>query len=162
MPGTGSIDFELTEQVAAELVNDVHALNAKLPQNVKLSRKAKAGLAKMGAKSVDFVESSLAHAQKNPALAPAAVIDVAAWAKDYQLARNGQTVLTELRSLVEQFDDAVTLAGAEAMEAALLYYGVIQAVAEKVPGMKGVADDLGKRFKRARAAADEPGTPEVK
>jgi hypothetical protein len=37
------------------------------------------------------------------------------------------------------------------MEAALLCCGVLRAAADNVIGLKGVPDDLGKRFKRAKS-----------
>jgi hypothetical protein len=159
MAGKGSIDFELTEAATAELLAAISAISSKLPQGVALSAKKKASLAKMGPKSVDFVERSLAHAQQNPGLVPASVVDLEAWARDFRLARNGQSVVLALRATLEQTEAATTLSGAEAMEAALLYYGVLRAAADKVTGLKGAADDLGKRFKRAKSEDSDPEPP---
>ncbi len=121
------------------------------PYLVALTTEERRGLPKMSDRTTPFVEKALDYAQTNPALAPS-FLNV----QEFKVDLEAVYQLTELLRTVDQLstllNDTVLLAGSEAYEAALSFYSSVkQAAKVNVPGAKGIADDLGKRFEKSRS-----------
>jgi hypothetical protein len=58
-----------------------------------------------------------------------------------------------LQQLTEKVDDTLMAVGNEAMTSSLSVYDYVKTAAKREPGLKGVADQLGERFKKVRRRA---------
>jgi len=120
------------------------------------------GLAKMGDKTVAFVEKALDYAVKNPALVPP-YLDVTEAAKDFALVAQLRELQRELTTLSQSVDDTLMVAGAEAYDAALIFHASVKGASRvNSPGSSAIYEDLVQRFPRggrkpAEAPSVQPG-----
>jgi hypothetical protein len=68
--------------------------------------------------------------------------------RDTDLLKQLVTIKLRLDSVQEKVDDTLMEVGSEAMDASLEVYSLVQVQAERVPGLKSVAEKLKARFKR--------------
>jgi hypothetical protein len=112
------------------------------------------GSFKLGDKNLAFIQKSLQYAEQYPELVPP-FLNTAEARKDFNLAVELQQLLNQLYALITSIEDATTVAGSEAYDAALIFYNAVKtAVRSNVPGSQSIADDLGQQFPgRSKAAA---------
>lgn len=138
---------------------DVDAINAAIatlatklqPILIALEGEDKKNLAKLGEKSVSFVEKSLQYAELNPEFLPA-FVNAAELKKDYTAFNTLNGFLRPLQQMTRNLDDTATLCGSEAMLACLAYYNSVrQAMKMNVPNASAIYDDLSQRFEAQKA-----------
>ena len=144
-----NIDSGLSEDDVLEIKEALSTIQEKLPFLVNLSVQERRRALKMGDKSLAFVTNSLLAAQSNPDILPGS-FDIETLDRDYRLSRNLMEVLTGLKQLTEKVDDTLMAVGSEAMTNSLSVYDYVKAAAKREPGLKGVAEQLGERFKKIR------------
>ncbi len=110
-----------------------------------------------GDKTVATVQKVEDYTETNPEFTPS-YMDNPEFAKDVAVV----TDLSPLRNLSQQLfsdlDDTITIAGNEALLAALLYYGAVKEAASKgVATAKPIYEDLSARFTK-RGAKKKPDT----
>jgi ribosomal protein L14 len=116
-------------------------------------------LAKMGDKTLAFVEKAHELALTNPVFVPP-FLNMAEFTIDFSDAHNIEPVLVLLEQLRSGVDDTQMLAGSEAYQAALVFYNSVKEAASKnVPGAKAVYDALRVRFPHKKRRGEE-GSPE--
>lgn len=118
----------------------------------------RAGMAKMGDKSLAFEQKALDYAQKNSALVPT-YLDVSEASKDLALVTDLREVARELNTLCQAVEDTLTMAGAEAYEASLIFHASVKGASRNnVAGSQAIYEDLVKRFPRVsrKQAATTP------
>jgi hypothetical protein len=125
-------------------------LNAKLPFLITLTKEEHQTLFKMGNKSVDFVQDAAEASKAFPTILPAN-FSQAEYLKDTDLVKNLVTIKVKLDSLQEKVDDTLMAVGSEAMGSSLEVYSLVQIQADRVPGLKSVADNLKARFKKSKS-----------
>jgi hypothetical protein len=109
-------------------------------------------LLKMGDKTQAFVEKSLEHAERSPELVPP-FFDLPEAQKDYKLASDLGELSRSLDKLLQEVNDAWMLAGSEAYDAALIFYGSIKAASRTDSGgVESIYADLSQRFPRGKQA----------
>jgi hypothetical protein len=119
-----------------------------LPYATPLTPDERRIIAKMGEKTLSFVEKSHEFALQNPNLVPP-FLDMAAFDIDFADAHNLWTVLLVSQQIHENLDDTTMVAGSEAYQAALVFYNSVKMAARQdVPGAKAVYEELKKRFPR--------------
>jgi hypothetical protein len=129
---------------AQALVNQTNAL--LLPYVKPLTPAERHAMAKMGEKTLSFVEKAHGFAGQNPNLCPP-YLDMAAFDIDFADAHNLWTLLVSMKQLYENVDDTEMLAGSEAYQSALVFYNYVKmAVRHDIPGAKAVYEELKKRF----------------
>lgn len=154
----------LKAQLSAEDLNEIkeslQLVHKKLPFLIHLTPQERRRSYKMGDKSIGFVSNSLSVAQDNQDILPNK-FDLEDFAQDYELSRTLMEVNRMLRQLSEQVDDTLIAVGSEAMQNSLRVYEYVKSAAKHEPGLKGVADELGDRFKktRRRREPDEEKAP---
>ncbi|RYZ22138.1 MAG: hypothetical protein EOO16_10360 [Chitinophagaceae bacterium] len=124
----------------------------------QLSDEERAGLNQMGDRSEHFVYKAADHAKAAPALLPA-ILSGADFAVDVANIRAYKPVIAQLRTLCSGLEDGLRVAGSEALEAALLFYGSVKTAAAKgVGGAEAIHEDLATRFPQRgrRKAATAP------
>jgi len=139
------------KQAAIDLIHSIKPLLANVMQ-YHLAPKQRREVAKMGDKTLAFVDKSLELMDQNPELI-ATFLNVSEARKDYELARSLYDILLALKPIVRALEDAMILAGSEAYEASLIYYAIIKSAAKgKEPGIQALYDELHKRFPRGKQA----------
>ena len=144
------MENKVSAEIPAENLQAIHdaiqTISDNLPQLVSLTARNKRSLAKMGDKSVAFVNKSLEYVNQNENLVPP-FLDKAEFAKDVELINNLTSVLFPLQQLVEKLDDTATQAGSEAFGAALTFYNAVKGAAKSgVPGARSIYEELQQRF----------------
>ncbi|NEO43657.1 MAG: hypothetical protein F6K55_05785 [Moorea sp. SIO4A3] len=144
-----NITGTLSERDIEEIKTALQTIEQKLPFLINLTIEERRRLFKMGSKSLSFVNNSLTAAQSNPKVLPAS-FDLEEFARDYELAVSLTDVLFQLRQLTEKVDDTLMAVNSEAMNSGLQVYDYIKTAAKRTPGLKTIAESLGKRFKVTR------------
>jgi hypothetical protein len=98
---------------------------------------------------VDFVQDAAEAAKAFPGILPANFIS-AEYFKDTDLIKQLVTIKLKLDSVQEKVDDTLMAVGSEAMGSSLEVYSLVQTQADRVPGLKSVADKLKARFKKTK------------
>lgn len=151
------ISIELKAADAAAINEAVGVLTAKLqPYLIALETEEKRNMAKMGEKSVSFVEKATQYAVTNPEFLPG-FVDAAEMKTDFQAFNALNNILRPLMQITKNLDDTATLCGSEAILAALAYYNSVkQGVKMNVPNAKAIYDDLSARFEAQKGRRAKP------
>lgn len=143
---------------------DITAINAAIatlaekfqPILIGLEADDKKNLAKLGEKSVSFVEKSMQYAESNAEFLPA-FIDAAEMKKDFAAFNVLNGFLRPLLQITKNLDDTATVCGSEAILASLAYYNSVrQAAKMSVPNASAIYDDLSQRFEAQKAPKNKP------
>lgn len=150
------VSAELTPQQILDVEQLLDALEAKFNFLISLTSDQRMGGMKIGEKSVNFVEKSLAYSKSNPEFAPA-YINMTEFGSDYKLSRDMLGFLRRLKPLVRNMEDTATEAGMEALSAAMVFYASVKTAAKQgaisaIP----IYEDLKKRFPGAGGPAMLP------
>jgi hypothetical protein len=149
------IPAEILTQVQG-LVNQANAL--LLPYVTPLTPAERHTMAKMGEKTLSFVEKAHDFALQNPNLCPP-YLDTKAFDIDFGDAHNLWTLLVSTQQLHENVDDTEMTAGSEAYQSALVFYNSVKMAARQdIAGAKAVYEELKKRFPGGKR---KPGETEL-
>lgn len=151
------VNFSIPDQVVADAAACLaEASNLLKPYLIALTPAERQELPKMSDGTEPFVLKCLDYCQSNPEFGPAFTNfnELKADMKVYEQ-------LIPLYRLVLQFEnklnDTIMQAGAESYVASLSYYNSVKYAAKmNAPGAKAIAEDLSKRFARAKAATPAP------
>ncbi len=153
-----NIDASVSAADLQDIKDAFATIKAKLPFLVNLTNDERKSIAKTGSDSLTFVTKALSGAQANPNIFPGS-FDRAAFQRDVDLF----AVLTELTTLAnqvaEQIDDTRMAVGGEAFRQATQTYDYVKTAAKTEPGLKGLADELGERFKKGGSGGSTPTPP---
>lgn len=140
------VSITISDEAMTENLEAVKTLNGNLQGLINLTDEERQTLAKMGDKSVAFVNKNLEYAKKNPHIVPT-FLDIQEFEKDVVVVNDLKKMMIPLQQLVEKLDDTTMQAGSEAYTAALIFYTAVKGAAKAgVPGMKTVYEDLQARF----------------
>jgi hypothetical protein len=140
-------------QTDVDAINQAIAVLAEKFQPILIALEAddKRSLAKLGEKSVSFVEKSVQYAESNREFLPQ-FVDAVEMKKDFQAFNVLNGFLRPLQQIVKNLDDSATLCGSESILASLTYYNSVkQAVKMGVPNASAIYDDLSQRFEAQKA-----------
>ncbi|OWP83978.1 hypothetical protein BWK59_07655 [Flavobacterium davisii] len=138
-----AIPEELIESVTQKLQECKTAL---APYLQGLTIEERSSLFKMGDKTVATVQKTKSYVDTNPEFVPA-YMDKTEFLKDEALV----TVLSPIANLASQLttdvNDTVMLAGSEALQASMLYYGQVKEASNRgIATAKPIYEDLSQRF----------------
>ena len=139
-----NINSELPAKDVTVIKASIKKVQEQMPFLINLSVQDRRRLLKMGDKSLAFVTKSLSAAEANPDILPR-TFDVQGFGRDYQLAKDLLEIQAMLKQLNEQVDDTLM-----AVDSSLSVYDYVKTAAKREPGLKGLAEQLGERFKKAR------------
>jgi len=153
-----NIDASVSAADLQAIKDAFSTIKQKLPFLVNLTNEERKTIVKTGSDSLTFVTKALSGAQANPNIFPGS-FDRAAFQRDVDLF----AVLTELTTLAnqvaEQIDDTRMAVGGEAFRQATQTYDYVKTAAKTEPGLKGLADELGERFKKGGSGGGAPTPP---
>lgn len=128
----------------------IATIRQNLPFLLALKPEDRKSILKLGPKSVKFVAEVRKLAAAHPELVPSA-IDFPEFAKDADLVEALGRFQPELAQVSEAVEDTLMVAGSEAMNSALILYGILQTSARAVPGLDETVKELGQRFRQKRS-----------
>ena len=117
-------------------------------------------MAKMGDKTVAFVQKAYEYCCENPSLVPP-FIDMAAFKVDVSALELLKSFYNPLTLVVEAIDDSILMSGSEAYQAALMFYGSMKTAAKsKVPNAESIYNNLFDRFSKKIGAKNNVSQPQ--
>jgi hypothetical protein len=142
--------------VDVQAVKDAFAaVLTKLPFLVNLTPGERKSTVKTGPDSVSFVQKALTATLDFPDVFPVS-FDTPGFQKDVDLFN----LLTELTTLAEsvasQIDDTRMAVGGESMRQGMQVYEFVKTGAKTTPGLKPIAEELGKRFQKSGGTIKPP------
>ena len=157
MAQPNTISVVLDDQTLAEVKQAIGVLRTKLVPLLKtLSLQDRKELPKLGDRTVEFVRKSYEYTGIHPDLVPA-FVDREAFKVDLDALSALQSLERELAPVNAALEDSIVLAGSEAYQAALLFYGNVKTAKRlNIGASASVYDDLSVRFPgpaSAKAAA---------
>jgi len=144
-----SATLEASDQQAA--LSALTEVRNRLPFLAGLSADERVALAKMGGKSLSFVEQSLQAAEAHPQALPPS-FDVAEFRRDLQLWRNLQPIALQVTQLNELLNDTLMALGSDLYTEGLATYAYLKA-AGNAEGLDSLKGQLSRRFSRRSSAA---------
>jgi hypothetical protein len=116
-----------------------------------LTTEERKSLFKMGNKTVANVQKTKSYVDTNPEFVPG-YMDKTEFLKDEAIVSLLSPISNLALQLATDVDDTVMLAGSEALQAAMLYYGQVkEANSRGIPTARPIYEDLSQRFsKRSR------------
>ncbi|WP_396178649.1 hypothetical protein [Flavobacterium sp.] len=152
MSVSNQISVEIPEAVITSVLAKLNQCKAELaPFMQGLTADERRDLFKMGDKTVATVQKTKSYTETNPEFIPA-YMDVNEFNRDVTVVNQLKPIEELARQLVADVSDTSMLAGSEALQQALLYYGQVREANSKgVPSSRAVYDDLQARFSRKRA-----------
>ena len=141
------VSFSIPDADMAEITAAITTLRAKLLPALKVLKPEEKGeLAKMGDKTLAFVQKSLEHCTANPELTPA-FMDAKEFATDVRAVETLRTIHAPMAQITEALNDTMTMAGSDAYTAALMFYNSVQLARKSNIAKAGtIFDDLSTRF----------------
>jgi hypothetical protein len=139
------IPQEIIDTVTEKLKECKEAL---APYLQGLTMQEREDLFKMGDKTVATVQKTKSYVVSNPEFVPN-YMDTVEFLKDEAVVSQLNPIVNLSKQLFTDADDTVMLAGSEALQNAMLYYGQVREAHSKgVPTAKPIYEDLSERFKR--------------
>lgn len=106
--------------------------------------------AKMGNKTIGFVEKIMEYTVSNPEFIPT-YLKVGELNIDFAAANVMTNMFRVSSQLTNELNDTILLCGSEAYTAALMYYNAVkQASKDNAPGAKTIYEDLKKQFEKIK------------
>lgn len=149
MAQENQISVVIPEDVVNTIITKLQECKQDLaPYLQALTASDRSGLFKMGDKSLPTVQKVKSYAETNPEFIPG-YMDTEEFLKDEAVVAQLTPIANLLEQLFSDVDDTRLLAGSEALQAALLYYGQIKEADKKgVSSAKPIYEDLKQRFSR--------------
>ncbi|PZF72815.1 hypothetical protein [Taibaiella soli] len=161
MAQSNQISAAISNETKSAVDNGLNTVATALKDMLifNLTPDQRAGMLKMGDKTLAFVDKSLEYARQNPALVPQ-FVDIAEAEKDLTLTRDLFHIYQKLTALTRSVEDAMMVAGGEAYEASLIFYNSVKAASRSnSAGSQAIYEEMSKRFpgrgKKAVANTDE-------
>jgi hypothetical protein len=149
MSTQNQISIEIPQVIIDDVVAKLQACKTALaPYLQGLTADEREKMFKMGDKSVATVQKVKSYVDSNPEFAPS-YMDKVAFFKDEKVVSQLKPIVNLANQLSADADDTIMLAGSEAMQSAMLYYGQVNEAHKKgIPTAKPIYTDLSERFKR--------------
>ncbi|MDD3004691.1 hypothetical protein [Flavobacterium sp.] len=150
-----STSNQISREIPQEIINDVlEKLNeckkALQPFMEGLTAEQRRVLFKMGDKTVSIVQKTQSYTDTNPEFIPT-YMDINGFNIDVTIVNQLRPIEELAKQISEDVSDTSMLAGSEALQQALLYYGQVrEAYSKGVTSSRAIYEDLQTRFSRRR------------
>jgi hypothetical protein len=151
------ISIDIPQDIIDQVTQKMQECKTQLaPYLQALTVVQRSSLFKMGDKTVATVQKTKSYIQTNPEFVPS-YMDKAEFLRDEAVVSKLNPLANLANQLTDDINDTITLAGSEALQAAMLYYGQIKEAQSKgIVTAKPIYEDLSKRFsKRAKTPKKE-------
>ena len=152
MSTQNQISVEIPDAVITSVVRKLGECKTELaPFMQGLTAEERRDLFKMGDKTVATVQKTQSYVETNPEFIPA-YMDVREFNRDVTVVNQLKPIEDLVSQLGVDISDTRMLAGSEALQQSLLYYGQVREADSKgVPSSRAIYEDLQPRFSRKRA-----------
>ena len=152
MSTSNQIHVEIPEPVITLVKGKLNECKVALaPFMQGLTADERRDLFKMGDKTVATVQKTQSYVETNPEFSPA-YMDVREFNSDVTVVNQLKPIEDLVQQLGVDVSDTRMLAGSEALQQALFYYGQVREADSKgVPSSRAIYEDLQPRFSRKRA-----------
>jgi hypothetical protein len=152
MSTPNQISVEIPEAIITSVLQKLTECKNELsPYLQGLTAEERHDLFKLGDKTVATVQKTQSYVVTNPEFVPA-YMDVREFNRDYSVVNQLKPIEDLVQQLGVDVSDTRMLAGSEALQQALLYYGQVREADSKgVPSARAIYEDLQPRFSRKRA-----------
>ena len=152
MSTSNQIHVEIPETVITLVKGKLNECKVALaPFMQGLTADERRDLFKMGDKTVATVQKTQSYVETNPEFIPA-YMDVREFNSDVTVVNQLKPIEDLVQQLGVDVSDTRMLAGSEALQQALFYYGQVREADSKgVPSSRAIYEDLQPRFSRKRA-----------
>jgi hypothetical protein len=149
MSTQNQISIEIPQTVIDEVTAKLQECRAALAPFLQgLTAEDRQRFFKMGDKTVATVQKTKMYVDTNPEFVPG-YMDKAEFIKDEKVVSQLHPIANLANQLYTDTDDTIMLAGSEALQSAMLYYGQVREAHSKgIATAKPIYEDLGERFKR--------------
>lgn len=156
MSTSNQISVEIPEAVITLVLSKLNECKTALtPFMQGLKADERRDLFKMGDKTVSTVQKTQSYVVTNPEFVPA-YMDVREFNRDVNVVNQLKPIEDLTRQLAADVSDTSMLAGSEALQQALLYYGQVREANSKgVATSRAIYEDLQPRFSRRKAKPSE-------
>ena len=156
MSTSNQIHVEIPETVITLVKGKLNECKVALaPFMQGLTADERRDLFKMGDKTVATVQKTQSYVETNPEFIPA-YMDVREFNRDVTVVNQLKPIEDLVQQLGVDVSDTRMLAGSEALQQALFYYGQVREADSKgVPSSRAIYEDLQPRFARRRAKPSE-------
>ena len=156
MSTSNQIHVEIPETVITLVKGKLNECKVALaPFMQGLTADERRDLFKMGDKTVATVQKTQSYVETNPEFIPA-YMDVREFNRDVTVVNQLKPIEDLVQQLGVDVSDTRMLAGSEALQQALFYYGQVREADSKgVPSSRAIYEDLQPRFSRKRARPSE-------
>jgi hypothetical protein len=143
------ISIDIPQDIIDQVTQKMQECKTQLaPYLQALTVVQRSSLFKMGDKTVATVQKTKSYIQTNPEFVPS-YMDKAEFLRDEAVVSKLNPLANLANQLTDDINDTITLAGSEALQAAMLYYGQIKEAQSKgIVTAKPIYEDLSKRFSK--------------
>ena len=158
MSNANQVNMEIPREVIDSVTEAITTIKRDLaPYIHPLSNEDRQSLFKMGDKTLATVVKTQSYTVTNPEFVPN-YMNLTEFNEDVTVANQLCPILDLVNQLATDINDTAMLAGSEALEQALMYYGQVrEADARRVASARAIYEDLKPRF--ARRSKRTPPTP---
>ena len=157
MSSKNQISIEIPEEIIKKVTEKLQECRVDLaPYLQGLTADERMSLFKMGDKTLATVQKTKSYMETNPEFIPQ-YMDKKEFLKDEILATQLEPIANLSNQLATDISDTVMLAGSEALQSAMLYYGQVKEANSKgIVTARPIYEDLQTRFsKRKRKPKDD-------
>jgi hypothetical protein len=157
MSSQNQISIEIPQTVITDVMQKLQECKAALaPYLQGLTAEERHSLFKMGNKTVANVQKTKSYVDTNPEFVPS-YMNKDEFLKDEAVVSQLNPIANLATQLAIDVEDTVMLAGSEALQMAMLYYGQVkEANSRGIPTARPIYDDLSQRFSKRSKKITKP------
>jgi hypothetical protein len=157
MSSQNQISIEIPQTVITDVMQKLQECKASLaPYLQGLTAEERHSLFKMGNKTVANVQKTKSYVDTNPEFVPS-YMNKDEFLKDEAVVSQLNPIANLATQLAIDVEDTVMLAGSEALQMAMLYYGQVkEANSRGIPTARPIYDDLSQRFSKRSKKITKP------
>ena len=151
------ISATLTAADAAEIIQSLTAVKAKMPFLSNLQKADVSTIFKVGNAYLPFIDKIHQVVMTHPEILPG-IFDKEEFLRDYELLNSIRPIYNQINELAEGIQKTFTAVGSDTLVAALEVYASVKQNKDKVAGLSVMNDEMAVFFKRARTKTDTTNT----
>jgi len=156
-----NVSAEILQETEDTVIQSIRTAKDSLTFLVDLTKEERIRLAKMGRKSVDFVDRGLIHAVNYPQYVPP-YLNLEEFKKDMNLRKPLLRIIAETASFQEKLRDTLMLVESDAHTWARVFYKSIKAASkEGQEAAENIAKDLAFHYKKSTSTGNPPKKDET-
>jgi hypothetical protein len=150
------VSAAITSETKADILAKIAEIRTKLDFLTSMSNQDLQGLFKVGNNFAPFLEKARDSANANPDIM-SRVFNLEEFNRDYQLLKDLTAIGNQLKQLSDAVQNTLQAVGSDAMAEALEVYAAVKHNADRIPGLKVAATDMGEFFKKQKPKSASKG-----